>query len=106
MQCGRCGVTHHRFAGRRPASYCAACHAKYMREHRPKHSKLHPVARRKANARSYANTYQKRGKLIPKPCEVCGGKAQKHHDDYSKPLQVRWLCRRDHMKEHGGINGI
>lgn len=41
------------------------------------------------------------GKLIRQPCEVCGSaKAQAHHDDYSKPLDVRWLCSTHHSEWH------
>lgn len=56
----------------------------------------------KDNARSYANVYQRRGKLKPQPCEIpgCLIPAQKHHDDYSKPLEVRWLCRNHHLEHH------
>lgn len=41
------------------------------------------------------------GRLARKPCEVCGrDKAQAHHDDYSKPLDVRWLCTTHHAEWH------
>lgn len=40
------------------------------------------------------------GKLFRQPCEVCGAKAQAHHDDYSKPLDVRWLCSTHHAEWH------
>lgn len=41
------------------------------------------------------------GRIIPQPCEVCGAtKAQAHHDDYSKPLDVRWLCTTHHAEHH------
>lgn len=44
------------------------------------------------------------GRLIKLPCEDCGEiKSQAHHDDYSKPLEVRWLCRRHHLEIHGKI---
>lgn len=41
------------------------------------------------------------GKLKKGPCEVCGSTCvQAHHDDYSRPLVVRWLCRRHHADLH------
>jgi hypothetical protein len=52
-------------------------------------------------ARSYLHVYVKRGKVPRLPCEICGNvKAQAHHDDYSKPLQVRWLCDEHHRQHH------
>ena len=36
------------------------------------------------------------------PCIVCGAKADAHHDDYSKPTEVTWLCRKHHMNLHFG----
>lgn len=55
----------------------------------------------KARARAYAKVYLARGKLKRKPCEDCGSrKVQMHHDDYSKPLQVTFLCRPCHMARH------
>lgn len=31
----------------------------------------------------------------------CGTLGQAHHKDYSKPLEVTWLCHRHHMEAHG-----
>lgn len=42
------------------------------------------------------------GKLIKQPCEICGSlKVQAHHDDYTKPLDVVWLCSKHHVWIHG-----
>jgi hypothetical protein len=48
----------------------------------------------------------RRGDLVRQPCEVCGAeKTVAHHDDYSKPLDVRWLCRSDHRHWHNANPG-
>jgi len=40
-------------------------------------------------------------KLIRKPCAVCGNlKVDAHHPDYSRPLEVIWLCRKHHIEIH------
>lgn len=80
-------------------SWCNACHAAYMRANRKRHSELTPPQKMKSNARSYANVYQRRGKLKKQPCQMCGAvTSEKHHEDYSKPLEVQWLCRRCHLQ--------
>jgi hypothetical protein len=48
-------------------------------------------------ARQIVHYAVKSGALVPKPCEVCGNeKVQAHHEDYSKPLEVVWLCKKHH----------
>lgn len=43
------------------------------------------------------------GSLVRQPCEKCGSvkDIHGHHEDYSKPLEVRWLCKKHHEMEHG-----
>jgi hypothetical protein len=82
-------------------AYCMDCHAEWMRNNRPSHSEMTPEARMKHIARSNASEYVRRGKISKQPCEVCGDPvAEKHHDDYGKKLDVRWLCRKHHMEWH------
>lgn len=55
-------------------------------------------------ARGKVNDAIRRGALDRKGCEVCGDdNSQAHHDDYSKPLDVRWLCSRHHADEHMAV---
>lgn len=47
------------------------------------------------------------GKVSRKPCEICGDvKSHAHHDDYSKPLDVRWLCAKHHAEWHRGNSAM
>ena len=43
----------------------------------------------------------------PAHCAECGGDGQlsMHHKDYSKPLEVQWLCFPCHMRAHGCGSG-
>lgn len=53
----------------------------------------------KQKSRSIFATAKRRGDIVPKPCEVCGNaNSEGHHTDYSKPLDVVWLCRQHHAK--------
>lgn len=55
------------------------------------------VAARVATQKAMAS-----GRLVRQPCEVCGTseKVEAHHDDYTKPLEVRWLCVTHHDEHH------
>lgn len=47
----------------------------------------------------------KSGVLKKQPCARCGSeKSQAHHEDYSKPLDVIWLCQKHHGERHREIN--
>lgn len=51
----------------------------------------------KVNARMAVYRSVKKGITIKQPCEKCySKKVQAHHEDYSKPLEVIWLCHKHH----------
>ena len=81
--------------------YCKNCHNSWMKDNRTKHSQLNDLQKLKANCRSYLNVYIKRGKITKLPCEQCNNpSSEAHHEDYNKPLIVKWLCRSCHIKLH------
>ena len=100
--CSRCGGPNERL----PQRYCHECHAAYQRKMRPLYSELTPEQKKRANGSAKANTYKRRGKLVPKPCENCGAtkNIQMHHEDYDKPLDVRWFCAPCHRAWHKGLH--
>ena len=57
----------------------------------------------KVIATSMVNGAVKSGVLIkPKRCPQCGkkGRIHGHHNDYSEPLEVKWLCPLCHTRIH------
>jgi len=63
----------------------------------------HPKARA---AHSAVNNAVRDGRLKKGPCDVCGGTVavHAHHDDYDRPMTVRWLCVPHHAQWHH-VNG-
>lgn len=71
--------------------------------YRQRENERHPE---KEPARNKLHSAVFRG-LIDKPttCEDCGEEVEKrklhgHHEDYSKPLDVEWLCVNCHVARH------
>lgn len=74
---------------------------------RLKSKRQEPEYKYKHNCRGLTAYAIKTGILTRQPCAVCGAKkAQAHHDDYSKPLEVRWLCSKHHAELHRNLNLI
>jgi len=124
--CSRCGETM--IVTERMCKYgnytCSSCRSKsaaeYSKAHREwkrqansRYLKSHPdgVARRskkyrQANPEKYkahtaVHSALRNGTLVRGVCEVCGETVvEAHHDDYSKPLDVRWLCHKHHCQHH------
>jgi hypothetical protein len=60
-----------------------------------------PSNRPKIEAKQAVRTAIKNGTLQKRSCEVCGEeRSHAHHNDYSKPLDVRWLCSAHHVALH------
>lgn len=67
----------------------------YQREFRAKNLN-------KYKAHNMVNNAIRDERLFSEGCESCGvdGKTHAHHDDYLKPLNVRWLCPACHSQWH------
>ncbi|TJW49395.1 MAG: hypothetical protein E5X65_33900 [Mesorhizobium sp.] len=67
--------------------------------------KADPEYRLKRSARRKVSTEIEAGRLKRNPCEICGSpKTDAHHNDYHRPLEVRWLCRLHHFQEEHRAN--
>lgn len=65
----------------------------YLKEYRDKYPN-------KYKAHNMVNNAKRDGKLFGEPCQ-CGKESEHaHHDDYLKPLNVRWMCSACHSQWH------
>lgn len=47
----------------------------------------------------------KKGTIVKMPCAMCGSiMSVAHHDDYTKPLDVMWLCTIHHKARHAFLD--
>ncbi len=104
-------------------SHCKKCHFpvnklaryEYLKKWKAKNLEKYHAFQRKGQKKWYMKNREKlraywklkcaveRGEIVrPKQCSKCPfvGKIQGHHTDYSKPLDVMWLCKRCHENEH------
>ena len=68
--------------------------------------KVKPPDPLKYGARLAVRNAVKDGRLVkPEMCESCGRtrRLHGHHDNYSKPLEVRWLCSWCHAAAHRSL---
>jgi hypothetical protein len=60
-----------------------------------------PAPRKHQNANNAVYRAKKLGLLVPEPCLFCDNpNVVAHHHDYSKHLDVTWLCRHHHGRVH------
>jgi len=105
--------------------YCKACNRIYMRKYIKEHTeyrKQKTKNRKKTPKLSFKYTQKwrdkkenkekqliyikvreavRKGKITKEKCFFCGKiQTEGHHSDYSKPLEVLWVCRQHHKDLH------
>jgi len=61
-----------------------------------------PSFSNRVKARQILKYQMRAGRIKEEPCKKCGSTedVNAHHEDYSKPLDVVWLCRQCHLELH------
>ena len=71
---------------------------------RRSHKKWIEANEEKRAAHILLNNAIRDGRAVkPEACGDCGKtdcRIEGHHDDYAKPLEVKWLCRECHLRHH------
>lgn len=103
-ECTKRDVRKHRFENDSVREYDTRRHRESRERQLKNQARAHQW--RKDNPEAYkAHTVVKsaiRNKtLFSLSCEICGEfKTHAHHEDYSKPLEVKWLCAKHHARHH------
>lgn len=75
-----------------------------LHSHSKKQRQVHPERFR---ARKILGNAIRLGSIKRQPCERCGAiEAEGHHEDYSRPLDVQWLCKVHHHARHCEIRDL
>lgn len=102
-ECTKTDVRQHRKENESVREYDRNRPNKKERQSLPKLQKYRAENPEKYKAHLAVSNALKTGRLVKSSsCEDCGksGMIHGHHDDYTKPLEVRWLCVRCHSLFH------
>ena len=96
--------------------YCVSCATNWRRNYLNTHPKVKEKLNRSARERYYnsgeeqfkvyvrgmTNRALRLGYITKGACEICNEveNVEAHHDNYLKPLDVRWLCKKHHTEHH------
>ena len=87
-----------REANRKASNKRRRIHSSKISEATSRYRADHPERYR---AHAMVNQAVRSGKIEKMPCQICGNaKVHAHHQDYSKPLDVAWLCSVHHAEIH------
>lgn len=112
--CGPCTTAYYRAyvemkVGKNP-DYVKAMRRSSYRNKNEKHMDVHKTRfvadRNKVRVRAQTRRAVLRGDISRGPCAACGAtdRIHAHHEDYSRPFDVVWLCKACHSKRHVEIN--
>jgi len=115
--CVQCGGDLHRKSEHYCSVYCEQEHRTLKSEKSPPFLSKWKIRKRKEEKDPLINVRKKTrrkskellkvGKIMKKPCVVCGSiEAIMHHEDYSNPSEVIWLCNIHHTEYHDGKRGL
>ena len=69
--------------------------------------KQRPDAQLRMTVQRMVYLARKLGILVKQPCQRCGDpKSLAHHEDYSRPLEVTWLCTPCHGLRHAELRAL
>jgi hypothetical protein len=105
LECRKVGVKKYIKAHpERNRAYTQASREKYALTHDGRQYNYdywrNPANKLKNIARARVRTAVRNGTLIPESCKCGALKTEAHHPDYTKPLEVVWLCSACHKAEH------
>lgn len=121
--CPRCAAEYNKRWGKKRPERIAEFNKKYRKchpdriansnkEYRKNHPEISIIAQRKFRklhpdiykAYTVVRTKRRYGHIVPPPaCSLCGTdkvRIEGHHYDYSRPLDLTWVCHDCHVKIH------
>lgn len=99
--CGKKFITSDHFATHRKffIACCGECAKKWIEQHpgykkRPKN----PETEQHKKVNVIWKAFERKHHIIPEPCWMCGSTdgIAAHHEDYSRPFYIMWLCKNCH----------